>query len=123
MSLAFPAALLVLLLGRGMAGVLVAALLVGAGMASGVLENVMLQSWVPDSLRGRVYSFDVLVSLCAIPAGYLLAGIAIDSDAAPALGIAGALACVLAAGATLASRLATYTGDGVMTQTVETASS
>ncbi len=109
MSLAFPAALLVLLLVDDALGVLLAAALVGVGMSSGVLENVMLQSWVPDHLRGRVYSFDVLASLGAIPVGYFLAGIAINVGALRPLGIAGAILCSVVAAATLASRLATHT--------------
>jgi len=108
MTLAFPVALLTLLLCPGSVGVLVAAALVGAGMAAGVMENLMLQSWVPDQLRGRVYAFDVLVSLCAIPVGYLLAGLAIEAGAAWTLGTAGALACVAAATLALTTPLARH---------------
>jgi hypothetical protein len=106
MAAAFPTALLVLILIPGLPGVLLAAALTGTGMASGVLENLMLQTWVPDRLRGRVYSFDVLVSLCAIPLGYLLAGAAIDTGSArPVAGTAAGL-CLVAAAAAAASPLA-----------------
>ncbi len=97
LSTAFPVALVILLLVDGVGGVLVSAALVGIGMASGVLENLMLQAWVPDRLRGRVYSFDVLVSLCTIPVGYLLAGVVIDNGSAAVTSCAGA--CITLAGA------------------------
>jgi hypothetical protein len=42
--MAFPVALVILLFVNGAAGVLLAAALVGAGLAAGVLENLMLQS-------------------------------------------------------------------------------
>ena len=94
---AFPVALVTLLFVNGTVGVLLAAALVGAGMAAGVLENLMLQTWVPDHLRGRVYAFDVLVSLGSIPAGYLLAGILISSGITRVTGTVGALTCVVVA--------------------------
>jgi hypothetical protein len=102
----FPAALVTLLLCPGTLGVLAGAGLVGAGMAAGTLENLMLQTWVPDHLRGRVYAFDVLVSLCAIPLGYLLAGLTIQTGTARTLGTAGALACVAATATALGTPLA-----------------
>lgn len=104
MATAFPVALLVLFL-PGMPGVLLAAALAGTGMASGVLENLMLQTWVPDRLRGRVYSFDMLVSMCAIPFGYLIAGAAIDASTAKFIAGAGAGLCLAAAGWAAASPL------------------
>jgi len=103
---AFPAAIVVLLFVDGALGVLLAAALVGLGMAAGVLENLMLQTWVPDHLRGRVYSFDVLVSLGSIPAGYLSAGILISGGVARAAGLIGAVVCLLAVLGVAASRLA-----------------
>jgi MFS family permease len=103
---AFPVALLTLLFVHGAFGVLLAAALVGIGMAAGVLENLMLQSWVPDHLRGRVYSFDVLVSLGSIPAGYLLAGILISGGIIRTAGTVGALVCLLVALVARAGKLA-----------------
>lgn len=101
-----PIALLTLLFVRGALGVLLAAGFVGVGMAAGVLENLMLQSWVPDRLRGRVYAFDVLVSLGSIPIGYLLAGILISGHATRTTGAVGALACLVFALVATKSKLA-----------------
>jgi MFS family permease len=92
-----PVALLTLLFVNGALGVLLAAALVGVGMAAGVLENLMLQSWVPDHLRGRVYAFDVLLSLGSIPVGYLLAGILISGGITRTTGSVGALVCLVVA--------------------------
>lgn len=105
-AVAFPAALLTLLFVNGTLGVLLAAALVGVGMAAGVLENLMLQSWVPDHLRGRVYAFDVLVSLGSIPAGYLLAGILISGGITRITGTVGALACLVVAVVAATGKLA-----------------
>lgn len=101
-----PVALLTLLFARGALGVLLAAALVGVGMAAGVLENLMLQSWVPDGLRGRVYSFDVLVSLGSLPVGYLIAGILISGGITRTTGAVGALACLAFALVITTSKLA-----------------
>jgi MFS family permease len=103
---ALPVALLTLLFVNGVLGVLLAAAVVGAGMAGGVLENLMLQTWVPDHLRGRVYSFDVLVSLGSIPTGYLLAGILISGGVIRTIGAVGALACLVVVLVASASKLA-----------------
>lgn len=103
---ALPIALLTLLFVNGVLGVLLAAALVGVGMAAGVLENLMLQSWVPDHLRGRVYAFDVLVSLSSIPAGYLLAGLLISAGVTRSTGAVDALACLVVAFVVSAGKLA-----------------
>lgn len=105
-AVAFPVALVTLLFVDGALGILLAAALVGAGMAAGVLENLMLQSWVPDSIRGRVYGFDVLVSLGSIPAGYLLGGILITAGLTRTAGAVGALVCLVVALVTGVSKLA-----------------
>jgi hypothetical protein len=61
---------------------------------------------VPDRLRGRVYAFDVLVSLDSIPAGYLLAGILISNGITHVTGTVGALACLAVAVLVSLSKLA-----------------
>jgi Transmembrane secretion effector len=49
--------------------------LIGIGFACNVLEDIIMQSVVPHSLLGRVYSISILSSYALLPLGYAFAGI------------------------------------------------
>ncbi|NHC44704.1 MFS transporter [Motilibacter aurantiacus] len=96
-------ALLVLGLAPGLAALMAAALLAGVG--SEVFEvawQVSLQENVPDGTLSRVYSFDLLGSLAAVPLGQALAGHAADMTSPRATATVAALAAGAAALAALA---------------------
>jgi len=76
----------------GIAGLLVAALVVGAGEAVvGLAWTNALQDHVADDLLGRVYSLDYLGSAALIPVGYLVAGVASDAVGPSAVFLVGGL--------------------------------
>lgn len=48
--------------------------LIGIGFGCNVLEDILMQSCVPDEILGRVYSIGVLTSYALLPVGYIFAG-------------------------------------------------
>jgi MFS family permease len=73
-------------------------MLVGYGMITGMAAcNTLLQSLVPDNLRGRVMSLYTLFFLGMAPIGSLLAGIAAGRFGAPLTVAAGGIAAAAAA--------------------------
>jgi MFS family permease len=77
------------------------AALIGTGFAFDVIENTILQRSVPSELLSRVYSINMLVSFCLLPAGYTAAGFLARSAGIPAVLTSGGAiliaACVIAA--------------------------
>jgi MFS family permease len=74
-SLLFPLALLGLATVRSYPSALICLMLVGLGFVSqNVLSNTIVQSLVPDDLRGRVMSVYALMFFGTAPFGSLLAG-------------------------------------------------
>jgi len=61
-------------------------------------SNTLIQSMVPDHLRGRVMSVYSMVFMGMAPFGSLLAGAAADRVGAPWTVAAGGVICVCAAG-------------------------
>jgi len=75
-------------------------LLVGVGfsvMIENGSSNTLIQSMVPDDLRGRVMSLYSMMFMGMAPIGSLLAGAAADRVGAPATVAAGGALCVLCA--------------------------
>ena len=73
--------------------------LIGWSMVSQVATiNTILQSTVPDELRGRVMSMFTFVFMGMMPFGSLLAGTTAQRFGAPATLMAGSSACLLAVG-------------------------
>lgn len=60
-------------------------------------SNTMVQSMVPDALRGRVMSVYSMMFLGMAPFGSLLAGVLADRFGAPAAVASGGVACILGA--------------------------
>ena len=60
-------------------------------------SNTLLQSMVPDELRGRVMAVYSMVFMGMAPFGALLAGVA-DRVGAPARWLGGGVICLVAAG-------------------------
>jgi MFS family permease len=78
-----------------------AALLVGVGFAMMLQmgsSNTLIQSMVPDHLRGRVMSVYSMMFTGMAPFGALLAGLVADRFGAPATVAMGGAICLAAAG-------------------------
>ena len=61
-------------------------------------SNTLIQSMVPDQLRGRVMGVYSMMIMGMAPFGALLAGLAADRFGAPATVAAGGVICMAAAG-------------------------
>jgi predicted MFS family arabinose efflux permease len=97
-SFAFPAALLAFATWRSMAGALVSLAAVGLAMLLTLnLCNALIQSLVPDGLRGRVMALYSLTFFGGMPLGGLLAGVAADHVGEPWTVAASAALTLLAA--------------------------
>ncbi len=96
---AFSILLGVFTLTRSLATALVVLALTGCAMiVTTALSNTILQTIVPDELRGRVMAFYAFVFVGMAPLGAFQAGFVAEHVGAPRSVAAGALVCVLAVG-------------------------
>ncbi|MCW5850403.1 MAG: MFS transporter [Anaerolineae bacterium] len=90
-SLVFPLSLLVMAFSRWLPLTLLALVIVGWGTVSqGALTNTLIQSTVPDELRGRVLSIFLLTFFGFMPLGSLVAGFVAERFSPPTAIILGA---------------------------------
>jgi len=65
--------------------------LIGAGLSFDVIEQTLMQSFVPEHLLSRVYALNTVVSYSLLPVGYAVSGIvAKHTGASPVLIVGGA---------------------------------
>ncbi|MBI3950202.1 MAG: MFS transporter [Acidobacteria bacterium] len=94
----FAAALIVLGLSHFLSLSLMMMLLIGGGyIVTLAATQTLLQTWVPDGLRGRVMSFYSLIFLGFPPFGSLLAGWFAEKIGAPLTVSLGGVICLIAA--------------------------
>jgi MFS family permease len=94
----FGAGLIVLGLSRHVGLSVVAMVLAGFGMMQQTAaSNTILQTIVPDEMRGRVMSFYTLAIFGVTPIGSLLAGFSANRIGAPATLASGGALCVIGA--------------------------
>jgi MFS family permease len=98
-ALSFGVCLMAFSLSKSLA--LSAAILIPAGFSMMIQmgsSNTLIQSMVPDRLRGRVMSVYSMMFMGMAPIGSLMAGAAASRFGAPATVAAGGLICMTAAG-------------------------
>jgi predicted MFS family arabinose efflux permease len=96
---AFGALLALFAAARSVAGALALLALAGCAMiVTTALANTMLQTLVPDALRGRVMAFYAFVFVGMAPLGAFQAGLVAEHTGAPVAIALGGAGCLIAAG-------------------------